>query len=343
MVEIRWLQQFELFERPFVESWLFKGLDLQSGRIEQSLDYVVCVSGHARNLPPDSTGRASGFDGEAVFVLSDETLIHSFKPYRKSRIIFRNYFQPRWFNRRVFTLPLGWNPGFSKLELDRNFQSFRKYKWAFVGQIKGSRREILEQFSVLGPAFTFASEHFNDKEGLDPPGLARAYSEAHFVLCPFGNKSPDSFRIMEALECGAIPVTIKFLGLDWCRLVFGDHPFVVAEDWVQARKEIEMLLDSPESLEMRHKQVSQWYVHYRQTLRRDLISILGGARRGDLQSSQFRYQRQATLSLRVQLAFFLHYSKRGRAVLAALRSAVDCVYLGLKRRNGLVGLGSPEK
>lgn len=326
MVAVRWLQDYDFFERRFIETWLFGGESSGDRSTDEATEKVICVSGYERRLPETVLTSQGSLDGQAVLLLSDETLSHSFRPYKRARIIFRNYFQPRWMSRRVFTLPLGWNPGFADLKLDHNRRSSRKYSWAFVGQIKGSRGDVLEEFSGVKPAFTYASQTFNDELGLDASGIAKAYSQAHFVLCPFGNRSPESFRVMEALACGAIPVTVAFRGLDWCRLVYGEHPFIVGKDWQQARREVASLLDSPSRLAALHNEVSNWFDAFGETLQGDIIAILRGAARSELKSPQFRFQRRAIFDPRVQAAHFLHYSKRGKKLQSYLRFVLDHAY-----------------
>ena len=60
------------------------------------------------------------------------------------------------------------------------------------------------------------------------------YKETTFAPCPFGFVNPDSFRIMEVLEFGCIPIVKKFNNVDYYKYVFGDHPFIVVKDWKEA-------------------------------------------------------------------------------------------------------------
>ena len=71
----------------------------------------------------------------------------------------------------------------------------------------------------------------------------------YFPPCPYGYLNPDSFRIMESLESGCIPIVQKFLFIDYYKLIFGDHPFIVLNKWKSVEKEITNLLSNPKALE----------------------------------------------------------------------------------------------
>lgn len=76
----------------------------------------------------------------------------------------------------------------------------------------------------------------------------------------------DTFRVMEALQAGAIPVTTKFLGRDFLKYTFGTYPSVVARGWPDAARRVEHILsDSLQAAAYRRK-VSHWYQGYLECL-----------------------------------------------------------------------------
>ena len=331
VVEIKWVEDFEFFERNFVEKWLFSELTANNGSPQDSISEIYCVAGNTAGLSAQALNTFPRERSSAVFVLSDEQLLHNYAKHRKSRLIFRNYFQPKWWRRHVFTLPLGYNPGFVGIHDRRGTGWNKEYDWAFVGEIKGPRQNIISSFSEVTPGFVYSADSFNDPHGLSYDKLFEVYAKSHFVLCPFGNKSPDSFRVMEALEAGAIPVTVEFLKTNHNRLIFGDHPFIVGKDWADAASIVLGLIESPQELEKRHRQVFEWYVGYKARLKSDLAQLLSGKTRDALESEQFAYQRRASLNPVIHWKYLNHYSRTLRELRFNVKRLRDLVYLKVKR------------
>ena len=331
VVEIKWIENFEFFERSFIEQLLFSDLPSTDGSPQDRISEIYCVAGNAKVLSAQATKSIHQDRSSSVFVLSDEQLLHNYAMHRNSRLIFRNYFQPKWWRRHVFTLPLGYNPGFVGIHDRRGTGWNKEYDWAFVGEIKGPRQSIINRFSEVTPGFVYSADSFNDPHGLSSDKLFEVYAKSHFVLCPFGNKSPDSFRVMEALEAGAIPVTVEFLKTDHNRLIFGDHPFIVGKDWADAASIVLGLIESPQELEKRHRQVFEWYVGYKTRLKRDLAQLLLGKARDALESEQFAYQRRASLNPVIHWKYLNHYSRPLRELRFNVKRLRDLGYLKVKR------------
>lgn len=115
--------------------------------------------------------------------------------------------------------------------------------------------------------------------------------------------NPDTFRVMEALESGSIPVVTTFYGVDYFRYTYGDHPFVVAQSWDQAARECGRLLREPVELESKLNEVSEWYAHFVSELQHDVEKLVRGQDRKNLISRQFGYQRRARLNIRLNSVF----------------------------------------
>lgn len=115
----------------------------------------------------------------------------------------------------------------------------RPLNWSFAGQnTHERRRECLDvlrairakkQDGLLYESSTFAG-------GLNQPTYAQLLSSSRLIPCPSGPITVDSFRVCEAMECGAIPIvdTVSPRGPygDYWYRVFGEHlPFPLIFDW----------------------------------------------------------------------------------------------------------------
>ena len=318
-IVLSWLDTEEFFEKGFL-AWLFTvraGKNSLQASLGGDKKKLLVLAGNSGKPSIEARKSLSNESQTAVLVLSDEELKHEFHPLLRRRIVLRNYFQPRWVSRNVYTLPLGYNSEVVGLRKKRVPRINRPSAWSFVGEIKQEREEILDLFREVKPNSFFAAQKFNDPQGLRGKALFDSYASSYFVLCPFGNRSPDSFRVMEALEAGAIPVTISFLGTDHNRLIFGDHPFIVGKDWQDARELVRKLLADPVALKAKQVETAEWYEGYLDGLKSDLGKIFLGSPRSSLVSSQFRYQRRATCNPLIHLKYFSHCrrSSKSRPVL----------------------------
>jgi hypothetical protein len=156
-------------------------------------------------------------------------------------------------------LPLGYTPH-TRPALIRLGYPDTKHGWTFSGQVTNPRREAaMEALRRLGDPLetdTFAA-------GLDPEAYIRSLWAAAWVPCPAGNVRPETFRMWEALEAGAVPIldaTSPAGDRGYWPMVLGDHPLPIIEDWSQ----VGAILDSEPPL------VGPWYTRYKRELRRDL-------------------------------------------------------------------------
>ena len=245
--------------------------------------------------------------GACIFLLSDEKLRHRVRAYGLNRVVLRNYYKPGFLFYRQFVLPL-----FPLVEndtlMDFGSEVGRRYWWSFVGQKKSDREVMTEVFEAPGKSKILLTDTFNDQqEGLGAKELSRVYRDSIFVLCPFGNLNPDTFRVTEALSHGAIPVVLRFRGIDYFQFIFGEHPFVVADSWSEARQMCEQLIRDQDLLRMRQQAIVEWYQNFLTSLSRDLVKIIHGAKPRHLESDQFRLQWRKRFSPRVVLIFWAHF------------------------------------
>ena len=295
-----------MFERDFLEARVFSGVGLSYGG-----DAV------APEVPFEVTNCAEGFDGNfigrplAQIQLSNEGL----KPVRfgshSPDFVIRQYFDPRYGPTgkiRSFTIPLGYKQGFFARG-SAGSGAKRLFTWSFAGEKKGSRAEIINLFADIGKGSVYWTSSFGDPFALPAHGVKRLYQNSSFVICPWGFLNPDSFRLTETLESGAIPVTTRFCGLDYARVVFGRHPFIVGRNWSDAAAEVLRLSKNPEELEVRRKEVEDWYRRFRYTLSSDVAALVDNPsiNLSALEGEQWRIQAQWGRNLFIRTLFFFYF------------------------------------
>lgn len=89
----------------------------------------------------------------------------------------------------------------------------KKYLWSFIGQVQNPHRqrcvEVLKQMLSEGAAgYLKIVEGFsgNISGEVEYQNYLDIMRQSKFVICPSGSMCTDTFRVYEAMECGAIPV-----------------------------------------------------------------------------------------------------------------------------------------
>jgi hypothetical protein len=250
---------------------------------------VVVYSGFDARPPRELLSALGDLSGYSLVHTCDERLQHNAAHYGDGRAVLRCYYDPRLRMENVFAIPPGFKTGF--LNHESVDLGAKDLVWCFAGQVKSNRKKMLGEFARLTPYRAHLTGQWNDPKGLDVEDMRRLYARSIFVPCPVGYQNPDSFRVLECLEFGCIPVVLSFLGEDYFRFVYGDHPFVIASTWAKATAEIRGLLADPASLQARQRALVDWYARYKRDLALDVRDILLGARHDALRSRQFHYQK----------------------------------------------------
>jgi glycosyltransferase involved in cell wall biosynthesis len=262
----------------------------------------------SRWATPEQQNKISLFRPAVIIHMADEKLRHSPRNYGKAHTVIREYFNPMLWRRRVYFVPIGYNENLVDAIKALPPVSEKTFLWSFVGNLKNDRGEMLEAFKSLNPHKAMVNQSgFMKGPMAEDIDVAKAYRASNFVLCPFGSLSPDTWRIMEALEAGAIPVTVALRGIDYFKFTFGDHPFIIGKTWKDAAAKVRALSENPERLELLQQEAEVWYANYLDTLKKDVELILGSSPANNLQSSQFRYQRRGKWSPQVLVKFWLHF------------------------------------
>ena len=181
-----------------------------------------------------------------VVLMSDETLSEPYDYLDHPECVFclRQYVHPELIRHpKVTTIPLGYTDG---LQHPFGFNvpraSERRYTWSFAGSLKADRGEAIDAFSQLKPYQLNIYDQFHDPAQLTSEEYSALLKKSKFIICPQGGCNIDSFRIYEALTCGAIPVVMKNHAMFRCvptywHLLFQkveSLPFIVADDWPEA-------------------------------------------------------------------------------------------------------------
>jgi len=233
--------------------------------------------------------------------LSDELLLDDKSLYSISELILRPYFYP---NKRkdCFFIPVGFQNGFLNEQNKIKDLEKRKYTWSFFGQQYSDRKIMINELSNHKNHYIHSVESFMSDEVASPNEMIKTYEDTIFTPCPYGIVNPDTFRILEVLEQGCIPIVKKFVFVDYYKYIYGNHPFIVVNNWNEASKIISKYLSDPISLNEKFDEVHEWYLNYKNNLRKD-IQILIEKRENNLISEQFKLQNKA----RWELSFIFSY------------------------------------
>lgn len=257
---------------------------------------VIVMSQTSRHWPKLSAAVKNGNCSFGLISLSDEGLEDKPDSYQHPnlRFVFRNYHHPGLhmanLATEVKTFGLGYKTGFWKNFTGKaprlRTTAERYYVWSFAGtQHHAERHQVLAMFHNLQPSKVVKTSRFGANDGLDVSAYRDLLLDSIFVLCPFGQVNLDTFRLYEALEAGAIPVTLSTNALlqsrynvdgNYWPMVFSDIPrprsrsrqrpqlpFIAAESWDSAFATVKRLLDNRAELEQLRRRVYAYWHSYK--------------------------------------------------------------------------------
>lgn len=233
--------------------------------------------------------------------LSDETLIAKKIRNKNAKIILRSYFNPNINSSKTYTIPLGYQNGFQ--EIDNPKIEDRKYIWSFFGQIYSSRNFMVESLKTVQPNYVNQNKSFMSEDIVNPEEVKKVYRDTIFAPCPDGYINPDTFRIMEVLESGCIPIVKSFKSIDYFKYVYGNHPFIVLKDWSEAIEIIKRYTEDKELLNSKQNEITLWYKEYKNKLRLDIKNLIYESKTPQ-SSIQFKYQRSSRFNLFLRVKFY---------------------------------------
>lgn len=150
----------------------------------------------------------------------------------------------------------------------------KKYLWSFVGQVQNPfRQKCVEVLKGLPDGFLHIVPQFGGGEGgIEYQEYLDIMCQSKYVICPAGSMCVDSFRLYEAIECGAVPITDKRAPRDkadfnyWKENGIPDK-FIQVDSWDQ----ISRLNDS--NFDGLSKLSGDWWTAYKQDLENKLLAL----------------------------------------------------------------------
>lgn len=197
-----------------------------------------------------------------LFHLSDERCVFNPTYYTGAKWVWRNYGHDKYNNvKNLSIVPLGFQSGF--LNNDRKLNTQRTIDVTFAGSLKQDRLEMVKSITALDNNLVKVTEYFNDPAGIPINGMRDLYNQTFFAPCPIGWSHPDSFRIMESLEHGAIPV-IQESFKSYFEKLYPMNPFLFVNNWDELNSFIQKLRPK---MDVCLTNTFHWYSNYIQTLK----------------------------------------------------------------------------
>jgi hypothetical protein len=212
---------------------------------------------------------------------SDEWYAGGYREYQHFDRVIRTYRTRLAQGPGIFTIPLGYPNGMAgpqPLVASAHIKPahLRQYLWSFAGEVKSSRREMVNALRDVGPAF------IRDSTGswLTADEYRALLLDSVFLPCPMGAVVAETWRLYEALEFGCIPIVEKRWSIDYYRDLFGDDPFLRVTNWKEAgdlmlRLSAPTKQTSPELLQLQQRTVA-WWAAKKDDIKRRLTAFMRG-------------------------------------------------------------------
>ncbi|QES89189.1 hypothetical protein [Rhizosphaericola mali] len=299
------------FENQYWNDWLLEKVEKEIVYDDRKCsvfksDSLVVYSTNNFNISTQLKEYIFKLEQPVLVHLSNEGQNHKANYYKQALAVLRTAsWNPTTAYDNVFTLPLGFQSGY--LNTTNQYEQKRELIWCFAGAIKQNRKEMLDTLENLSPNWYFKSSEWGSSDMKSTEELIEIYKKSIFAPTPFGNINYECFRTMESLEWGCIPVTTAFLGIDAYKYVYGDHPFIVGEDWKDAVAKMAVLLADESALIRKQKEVWDWYRAFKKELQEDVLKIISG-HSSKVTGKQFQYQKESRRDLKLRWRFFKHFT-----------------------------------
>jgi hypothetical protein len=156
--------------------------------------------------------------------------------------------------------------------------NFKPADFSFWGQVTHERRrQAVKAMKSLQLDYSLIETDGFGK-GLPQENYLYCLSDSLVVPCPSGPASPDTFRIWEALECGAVPIvdsrSLRDETVGFWPVVLGDHPLPMIDDWAMLPEVMDAVLADYDRIQ---HFCQYWWKSYRLSfkdwLAKDLVSL----------------------------------------------------------------------
>ena len=259
------------FEFEYTTEVLFKDFEqnriFDDGKLSTVLDNsVIIYSNNSNTISGEFNDYLNKFveKGYKFYLLhfSNENLSHNCDYYDKANHVFRNYYDSNIVGENVTFIPLGVKTGFINKNNNKPSNT-KEYEFSFIGQPKSDRQDLLSVMEKMENVFIHKTNSWNCSTSLTQDECISIYGKTKFVPCPMGWVHPDSFRLMECLESGSIPVLKNYNNLEYFTKVWGDSPIPVVNSWDEIVNYYNMDIDKYNEL---YDNVFDWYYRFKNEL-----------------------------------------------------------------------------
>jgi hypothetical protein len=259
------------FEFEYTIEVLFKNLEhnkiFDDGKLLTVLDNsVIIYSNNSNGISEEFNNYLDKFVelGYTFYLLhfSNENLNHNCNYYSKAKHVFRNYYDSNITEQNVTFIPLGVKSGFINKSNNIN-PTPKEYEFSFIGQPKSDRQELLSVIEQMEKVFIHKTNSWDCLTSLTQNECISIYGKTKFVPCPMGWFHPDSFRLMECLESGSIPILKNYNNLEYFTKIWGDSPIPVVNSWDEIVKYHNMGDNQYNEL---YNNVFNWYSTFKSNL-----------------------------------------------------------------------------
>lgn len=150
----------------------------------------------------------------------------------------------------------------------------KKYLWSFVGQVQNPfRQQCVNVLKKMPDGFLRTTSKFGGvcKDAIGYQEYLDIMCQSKYVICPSGSFVPESFRLYEAMECGAIPITdarspAHEKDFNYWNEVYPQHKLITLNYWHE--DPLKYILTMPNS--------NDWWFKYKKQLEQRLIDYANG-------------------------------------------------------------------
>ncbi len=236
--------------------------------------YFVIGSRGLGHVPARFVEQIDRLQCKGLYHLGDEFLAGGYELYRHFDFVIRNHYAAGLQSDGIKTVPLGYPLGMAGNASEPG-ASGRQFAWAFLGNINAARASMIAEFSTLEPHYL----HIYDIRR----ATGRRKNEAEykeiirssvFVPCPMGNVMLETWRLYEALEAGAIPLTSRRLLMPYHDRIMPGHPIPTFATWRAARDFAERLLADTTALDALQQRIGAWWRSYKKKLQAEVCDFV---------------------------------------------------------------------
>jgi hypothetical protein len=152
----------------------------------------------------------------------------------------------------------------------------KKYLWSFVGQVQNeSRQACVNVLRNLPDGYLQEVQWFGGQGdgAVEYQNYLDIMCQSKYVICPSGSMSVDSFRLYEAIECGAIPITeIKSprdpAWFNYWLECYPENSIIKVTEWAELKARFENEIQPHPSV------MNEWWTDYKQDLENKLLGYV---------------------------------------------------------------------